>query len=287
MYFRMNFDRLPETVYFGRIRQGRQWSHGIWKLKNHLLLLAVSGQAVFTYSGHDSKISKGDWLFLPEKTEYSVSAQEPFEYYFIHFNLACEPSDSLPIPESTDSGYNSFRLPKSDPHCVFLSDIMSLEAYSGELSAFLAGMQQHQLQVNAERKLLLDAQLTQLLIMLSVHNRKVTLPGKTSAKLERILFYIQENFSDKITLASLSEHFELSKSYIIRLFRDNLNTTVTAYINRYKLNYAAVLLKSTTQNVTEVSESLGFTDCYYFSRLFKRQFGESPIKYLKHYRLSF
>ncbi len=287
MYFRMNLDRLPETIYFGRIRQPQQWSHGIWKLNFHLLLLAVSGQAVFTFLGSDNKISKGDWLFLPEGTEYSVSAHEPFEYYFIHFNLACEPSDTLPLPEPTDTGYNSFRLPKSDPHCIFISDIMSLKDYSGELSAFLAGMQQHQLLVNAERKLLLDAQLTQLLIMLSVHNRRVTLPGKTSAKLERIIFYIQENFSDKITLASLSEHFELSKSYILRLFRDNLHTTVTAYINRYKLNYAAVLLKSTTQNVTEVAESLGFTDCYYFSRLFKRQFGESPMKYLKHYRLSF
>jgi AraC-like DNA-binding protein len=283
----MNLDRLPETVYFGRIRQPRQWNHGVWTLKYHLLLSAVSGQAIFTYSGRDNKILKGDWLFLPEGTEYSVSAQEPFEYYFIHFNLGCEPADSIPSPEPSDTTYNGFRLPKSDPHCVYLSDTMSLKTYSGELLAFLAQMQQHQLLVNAERKLLLDAQLTHLLIMLSIHNRKITLPVKTSAKLERILFYIQENFSDKITLASLSEHFELSKSYILRLFRDNLNTTVTAYINRYKLNYAAVLLKSTTQNVTEVAESLGFTDCYYFSRLFKRQFGESPMKYLKHYRLSF
>lgn len=287
MYYKIKMEKLPETVYFGRIRQPRQWRHGPWKRKHHLLLCALSGQAVFGFGGKDVRISKGDWLFLPKGTEYSVSAQEPFEYYFMHFDMECEAAETIPPEKAASGGGARFRLPPSDPSCLCLCDIMSLGDFYGEFCALLAQMQQCQLMISAERKLLLDAQLSQLIIMLSIYTRKVTKPPDKSAKLERILFYIQENYSDKITLASLSEHFCLSKSYILRLFRDNLHTTVTTYINHYKLDCAAMLLKSTTQNVTEVAESLGFTDCYYFSRLFKRQFGESPMKYLKHYRLSF
>ena len=54
------------------------------------------------------------------------------------------------------------------------------------------------------------------------------------------------------------------------------------FINNLKLTHTAELLKNSNLNVTEIAKYLGFSDCFYFSRLFKRKFLESPTSYAKH-----
>ena len=51
------------------------------------------------------------------------------------------------------------------------------------------------------------------------------------------------------------------------------------YVNKIRLQKAAVLLENNNYTVTEVSEAVGFDDPVYFSKLFKKSYQLSPKKY--------
>ena len=80
---------------------------------------------------------------------------------------------------------------------------------------------------------------------------------------------------------SLSERFSLSKEHICSLFRGELGITVSEYVNMVKLNHAVELLSNSSMNVSQISEYLGYSSVYYFSRLFKRRYGVSPTGYIE------
>ena len=82
----------------------------------------------------------------------------------------------------------------------------------------------------------------------------------------------RENITKPLTLSGLSEHFDVSKSYLLRLFRRDCHTSVTTYINNAKLDLAAELLCSSMMNVSEVAYHLGYSDTGYFSRIFRKRF---------------
>jgi AraC family transcriptional regulator of arabinose operon len=71
----------------------------------------------------------------------------------------------------------------------------------------------------------------------------------------------------------------MSSGHYGMLFRKSRNHTPVDYFNRLKIQKACELLKTTDQPVGEIGESLGFTDPYYFSRLFKKTMGLSPRTY--------
>jgi len=89
--------------------------------------------------------------------------------------------------------------------------------------------------------------------------------------------YLSERMREDVSLSSLAAHFGYSPSYVARLFRVHLGTTVSAYRNDLRLTHAYRLLLDTDLRVGEIAEVCGFSDIYYFSRLVKRRFGLSPM----------
>ena len=57
--------------------------------------------------------------------------------------------------------------------------------------------------------------------------------------------------------------------------------TPNEYINRLRINQAKELLTNTDMSVFEIAEAVGFSDQNYFGRVFKKQTGTSPKKYIK------
>ena len=94
----------------------------------------------------------------------------------------------------------------------------------------------------------------------------------------QILQFLNEYHTD-ITLSDLAKYFSRSNSYISHLFRKNSGMTLRAYCNRLKLNDAKKLLLTTEIPVTEVAINTGFNDTSYFIRLFKEEFGITPLQY--------
>lgn len=126
---------------------------------------------------------------------------------------------------------------------------------------------------NFQDQLLLDQLVKELLI----HLGNVNSP-KQNYRLTGILKYIEQNYSNALSLSLIAEKFSLSESYVARLFKKELNCKPSEYINNVRISAAEELLLTTGLSVTEISAKVGYSDVYYFSKTFKRVTGTSPSK---------
>ena len=66
-----------------------------------------------------------------------------------------------------------------------------------------------------------------------------------------------------------------------KLFKKRFGITPVKYIISKKLQYACELINTRHYNINEISEIAGFSNVYYFSRVFKNNIGCSPSEYIK------
>ncbi len=95
------------------------------------------------------------------------------------------------------------------------------------------------------------------------------------------LWYIKNNFSDKITLEKLCAFCHCSPSYISHIFKTASGKSINAFTNELRLKEAADILSKEDMSVTDTALAVGFSDTNYFSNLFKKAYGVSPSEYKK------
>ena len=93
--------------------------------------------------------------------------------------------------------------------------------------------------------------------------------------------YIDSHIKEEITLDQLSQATGVTKQHLCKLFKRNFQTTPIEYITKIKLHHSKHLLLTTDLTVKVISETLGFSDCGYFCRVFKRYELMSPLEYKK------
>ena len=93
--------------------------------------------------------------------------------------------------------------------------------------------------------------------------------------------HIIQNFTDcDFDLSAYLDTLPFSTDYLIKLFKKDLGTTPHKYLTELRLRSAAEWLSGATgSNISEISRVCGFSEPLYFSRLFKKKFGLSPINY--------
>ncbi|MBE6559061.1 MAG: helix-turn-helix domain-containing protein, partial [Ruminococcaceae bacterium] len=98
--------------------------------------------------------------------------------------------------------------------------------------------------------------------------------------LQKILDDIHGNFAEIRSVSDiLASHF-VSSATLTRWFRQHLHTSPREYLESVRLSNAAVLLAN-GHSVTDACMRSGFSDCSHFIVLFKKKFGETPLKYKK------
>lgn len=100
-----------------------------------------------------------------------------------------------------------------------------------------------------------------------------------SLRMQKILHFIEEHFSENITLSDLSASANISKSECSRCFKISLNTTPYKYLTEYRLSKAAELLRETVEPVGNIAASVGFHQMSHFGKCFKEKTGYSPKVY--------
>ena len=91
--------------------------------------------------------------------------------------------------------------------------------------------------------------------------------------------YIKGHLSEKISLNDVADHVFLSKSYLSRVFKQEMNCSLTSYISKLRVEMAKELLMDNSINIVDIAYMVGFEDQSYFTKVFKRFCGCSPGKF--------
>ncbi len=93
--------------------------------------------------------------------------------------------------------------------------------------------------------------------------------------------YIRQNYANDLTTEELCKEFYCSRSRFSHTFKKETGKSFREYLINVRLEHAKRLLKYSNLNITEIALSVGFNDANYFSNVFKKHIGVSPIAYRK------
>ena len=90
---------------------------------------------------------------------------------------------------------------------------------------------------------------------------------------------IRSGFTQAMTLKSISGEFGVNESWLAAAFKKETGKTVGALILEMRLEYARTMLTVSTLDVGEIGQEAGFTDHSYFTKQFRRAYGQTPSAY--------
>jgi|GEM_PF-191904 len=102
---------------------------------------------------------------------------------------------------------------------------------------------------------------------------------RESRKIGDILAYIEQHYQSELSLQDLASHFQVSREYISRKFKQEFGDNFSDYLAAYRIDKAKKLMRNPNLKVQRIAEMVGFNDVKYFSKVFKKQEGLSPREY--------
>ncbi len=130
--------------------------------------------------------------------------------------------------------------------------------------------------------------------LLKKHNSQTVLytPKKNSEsalspdeiRIKDAILYIQQHYTEPITLDNIADSIHVSKSECCRCFKRAVNITPFEYLMRYRILQAAEKILQNDRETTSISElatSVGFNNTSYFNKLFKKYFDCTPTEFRK------
>lgn len=102
-------------------------------------------------------------------------------------------------------------------------------------------------------------------------------------EIKKIIEYINNNLEKKLNLELLAKIINMNESYLSRIFKEELDMTLSDYIRITRLEKAKEMLKDHDMRIKDVAISVGIHDQLYFSRLFTKFFNVTPTEYREKY----
>jgi len=112
-------------------------------------------------------------------------------------------------------------------------------------------------------------------ILARVPHREITY----SPLVRESLSYISMHYYRRLTLDMLAKRLSVSPEHLGRLFRAELDCGLPEYVNRFRLQIAANLIRSTRYTLRQISAESGYTSYRHFAREFALYYGVPPGKY--------
>ena len=99
--------------------------------------------------------------------------------------------------------------------------------------------------------------------------------------LEQALQYIEQNYSEQLSLEDIATQVYLSPNYFSEIFKASIGVAPWEYVTQMRLDEAKELLLNTKRSITDIALSVGFGDSSYFAKVFKERFEQTPSAFRK------
>ena len=254
-----------KLYYFGTgdCEHNFSWGPGI---KDHYKLHYIhKGNGTFKIGNKTYNLSQGEgFLICPNVVvSYEPNKDNPWDYSWVAFNginaEAYLNRANLNINNPTYKCHNESSMNKcfntifesiDSDKCI---DFKSLSAFYSLLS---------------------------ILVEESTSSEITTRPRSTQDNyIKQAIEFIDTNYSRKITVEEIATYVGVNRKYLSKLFSDSLNESPQNFLINFRINKACDLLINTHLSINEISNSIGYSDPFLFSKVFKKFKGVSPKFY--------
>jgi AraC-like DNA-binding protein len=230
---------------------------------DHLLLYCTEGSGTLEVDRSRWKVSAGDLMMLPRDLRhgYAASEADPWTLYWVHFD------GNLAETFWREMGYRRERpLASVGPSPKLRADFENLlgvrrSGYSPPVFLHAAN------------------QLREMLSYLIVVSPKSEMRRAGQFDLDFVHALMQEHINGHLDLESLASRVGLSKFTFSRKYKLLTGTSPIQNFIYMKMERACYLLDISRRSVQQIAYELGYTDAYYFSRVFRRVVGVPPTRY--------
>ena len=239
----------------------RQRTTGI---DQYVLIYCVDGSGFYVVDGKRHEVHNNQFFILPVGLphEYGAAEGQSWTIYWLHFrgehaHIYAEGADtpqtiSVKLTSRISERIGLFEEILSTLHSG--EDVEDLRYASSLLHYFLASMRY----LKQYRRANVDTSIDIV---------------------EQAIHYMRENIEQHIAMDDVLHYVGYSQSHFTNLFKRKTGMSPLSYLNRLKVEYACHLLQTTDLRVNQICYKVGFEDPLYFSRLFSKIMGISPIKF--------
>lgn len=233
-------------------------------IRNHYLLhFILHGKGSYRSEGLMYTLKAGQAFLIPPKIRVSYSADEkdPWTCAWVEF-------DGLKAAEYLKRAGLG---PESVVYTPRFKEIKGTPAAPERLL--------HILEHHGDTTLYLVSQLYLLLDSLIKYSKKEAEKHPGTLRdfyMKEAVHYIEEHYSEDISVEDLAASCNLNRTYFSKLFKDSLKITPQEFLIKYRMTQACELLSKSNLPIGGVAASVGYQNALHFSRAFRKIYGTSP-----------
>jgi Response regulator containing CheY-like receiver domain and AraC-type DNA-binding domain len=249
-------DYVAELEYYSHRISTPSWQIVQAPLREIDLTYIVGGKAEYFVNGTRCIVKAGDLIYIPKGSMRAAVTFENdlMEGYCLNFrlkNLMGEDVE-LPFPRISSIGIH--------PEIISLYNDLNNDYFRREPG--------YRMKLRGWLQFILHRYME-----LIVYNSNYV---SVDDRIDKVLRYVTKHYSENLSIQSLSQKFGLSQSYFGALFTRVTGLSFRQYLMKVRLNAAEDMLLSGEYSVSDVATACGFTDVFYFSKVFKTSRGVSP-----------
>lgn len=234
-------------------------------LRDHYLIhYILDGKGTFLMDHKTYTLSKGQGFLIPpnKTTYYQAHSDTPWTYVWVGFHGL-----------KAEAYLQKAGLTKNHP--IFTYEGEGLENYIKEMIQASKISDSNELRLKG---------LLFLFIAELVENPTQDIKPQYSSSKEYVvqaINFIENNYSRPIKIKDIAHNLSIDRSYFSNIFKEHLQKTPQQFLLDYRIDKACHLLKDSNLSIGTIAHSVGYSDTFGFSKIFKKNKGQSPSNYRK------
>ncbi|MDL4842060.1 helix-turn-helix transcriptional regulator [Aquibacillus rhizosphaerae] len=210
----------------------------------------------------------------------NLPAHSDYVRSHIHFN----PQTIMPLLEALNASHLLEAFERLH-HCLIRPTDSIISNQIASVIKCMQEISKDENRTDAEKKMELKVLLVEILIMvnrigLADSTMHLSEKNEKAIHAENIAAYIQQYFSEKLTIEKIADDLNLSKSYVSHVFKEMSGYTVMEYVMACRLQQVQYLLEAEPDKaLKDIAYQTGFESISHFSRYFKSKIGVTPREY--------